>query len=288
MIPGTFEYSAPNTLPEAIALLQHYGEDAKILAGGHSLIPVMKLRLAEPAHIIDINNIEGLSYIRETNGELRIGALTRESALDKSELIRTKYSLLADTVKVIADPLVRNRGTIGGNLAHADSANDHPATMLAYNASVVVQGPRGERVIPINDFFLGLFATDIGPDEILTEIRIPTPPARSGGAYIKLERKVGDYATAAVAAQVSLDAQGICQYVGIGLTAVDAVPLRPSRSEEVLLGHELSDERIRTAAIYASEDCDPIADLRGSVEYKRAMVKVLTERALKKARERAG
>lgn len=287
MIPGAFEYAAPKSLPEAIALLQQHGEDAKILAGGHSLIPLMKLRLAQPAYLIDINKIPGLDYIKEQDGELRIGALTRESSIDASQLVQTRYPLLADTARVIADPLVRNLATVGGNIAHADPANDHPATMLAYNASVVVVGPRGERVIPISNFFIDLFLTDLGQDEILTEIRIPTPPARSGGAYIKLERKVGDYATAAVAAQITLDEAGVCQYVGIGLTAVSSVPLKATRSEDALRGQPLTDEAIRHAAQLASEDCDPTADLRGSVEYKRAMVKELTRRALTKARERA-
>jgi len=287
MIPGAFDYAAPGTLPEAIALLQQHGEDAKILAGGHSLIPLMKLRLAQPAYLIDINKIAGLAYIKEEGGELRIGALTREAELDASDLVRTRYPLLADTAKVIADPLVRNMATVGGNLAHADPANDHPATMLAYGAAVVAVGPGGERVIPITEFFTGLFATSLAPDEILSEIRIPTPPAHSGGAYVKLERKVGDYATAAVAAQITLDAGGVCQYAGIGLTAVDAVPVKATRAEAALRGQPLSDEAIRAAAQIASEECDPTADLRGSVDYKRAMVKVLTQRALTKARERA-
>ncbi|MFL5800721.1 MAG: FAD binding domain-containing protein [Roseiflexaceae bacterium] len=288
MIPGTFDYLAPGTLPEAIALLQQHGEDAKILAGGHSLIPLMKLRLAQPAFLIDINKIAGLSYIKEQGGELRIGALTREAELDASDLVRTRYLLLADTARVIADPLVRNMATVGGNLAHADPANDHPATMLAYGATVVATGPSGQRVIPIAEFFTGLFATALASDEILSEIRIPTPPAHSGGAYMKLERKVGDYATAAVAAQITLDAGGVCQYAGIGLTAVDSVPVKAVRAEAALRGQPLSDEAIRAAAQTASEECDPTADLRGSADYKRAMVKVLARRALTKARVRAG
>src|SRR5262247_1001428 len=170
MIPGSFDYFAPNSIPEAIALLQQYGDDAKILAGGHSLIPLMKLRLAQPAYLIDINRIAGLDYIKEEGGELRIGALTREAELDASEVVRARYPLLADTAHVIADPLVRNLATVGGNLAHADPANDHPATMLAYGASVVATGPKGERVIPITEFFTDLFATALASDEILTEI----------------------------------------------------------------------------------------------------------------------
>ena len=288
MIPGAFDYVAPGTLPEAIALLQQHGDDAKILAGGHSLIPLMKLRLAQPAMLIDINHIAGLAYIKEQSGELRIGALTREADLDASDLVRARYPLLADTVRVIADPLVRNLATVGGNLAHADPANDHPATMLAYGASVVAAGPKGERVIPIAEFFTDLFATALASDEILTEIRIPAPQARSGGAYVKLERKVGDYATAAVAAQITLDGSGACAYAGIGLTAVGTTPIKATGAEAALRGQPLTDEAIRAAAQIAADESDPTADLRGPVEYKRAMVKELTKRALTKARDRAG
>jgi carbon-monoxide dehydrogenase medium subunit len=288
MIPGAFDYVAPSSLPEAIALLQQHGEDAKILAGGHSLIPLMKLRLAQPATLIDINHIAGLAYIKEESGELRIGALTREADLDASDLVRARYPLLADTARVIADPLVRNLATVGGNLAHADPANDHPATMLAYGASVVAAGPQGERVIPIADFFTGLFSTALAPDEILIEIRIPAPQARSGGAYVKLERKVGDYATAAVAAQIVLDPSGVCAYAGLGLTAVGAMPIKATGAEAALRGQPLTDQAIRAAAQIAADESDPSADLRGPVEYKRAMVKELTKRALTKARERAG
>jgi carbon-monoxide dehydrogenase medium subunit len=288
MIPGAFDYFAPRTLPEAIALLQQHGEDAKILAGGHSLIPLMKLRLATPAYLIDINRIAGLAYIKEEGGYLRIGALTREADLEASELVRTRYPLLADTARVIADPLVRNLATVGGNLAHADPANDHPATMLAYGAELVATGPAGERVIPITDFFVGLFTTALAHDEILTEIRIPAPPPHSGGAYLKLERKVGDYATAGVAVQLTLDGAGACQYVGIGMTAVGDMPIKATRAEDVLRGRPLDDASIRAAAQIASEECDPTSDLRGPAEYKRAMVRELTRRALAKARERAG
>jgi carbon-monoxide dehydrogenase medium subunit len=287
MIPGSFEYFAPSTVPEAIALLQQYGEEAKILAGGHSLIPLMKLRLAQPAYLVDINRIGGLAYIKEEDGYLRIGAMTREAELDSSALIRARYPLIADTARMIADPLVRNMATVGGNLAHADPANDHPATMLALGAEVVATGQGGERVIPIAAFFTGLFATAMESHEILTEIRVPIPAPRSGGAYMKLERKVGDYATAAVAAQVTLDASGVCQYAGVGLTAVDSVPVKATRAEAALLGRPLDDAVIAGAARIASEECDPTADLRGPVEYKRAMVRELAKRALTKARERA-
>src|SRR3989454_6445088 len=196
MIPAAFEYHAPTSIGDATQLLARLGDDAKVLSGGQSLIPLMKLRLATPKHVIDINAIPGLAYIREDAGFLRIGALTRESDLEDSEIIRTRYPLLLDTSSVIADPLVRNMATVGGNLAHGDPANDHPAAMLALGAQVVAVGGKGERRIPIASFFTGPFETALEPDEILTEIRVPVPPAGSGGAYVKMERKVGDFATA--------------------------------------------------------------------------------------------
>ena len=201
MIPPTFDYLQPKTIPEAIALLQQYGDDAKILSGGQSLIPMMKLRIARPAYLIDINRIAGMSYVKEEDGHLKIGGLTREAELESSPLVRSKYPIILDTARVIADPQVRNLATLAGNLAHGDPANDHPATMLALGAKVIATGPAGARVIPIEDFFLSLFTTALAPNEIVTEIQIPMPPAHSGGAYFKLERKVGDFATAAVAAQ---------------------------------------------------------------------------------------
>ncbi len=286
MIPGKFEYFAPHTLPEAVKLLSEKGYGAKILAGGQSLIPAMRFRLAAPEILIDINRIDGLSYIKEANGYLVIGAMTREAELDASDLIHQKYPLLADTAKVIADPLVRNMATVGGNLAHADPANDHPATMLAYNAQIVAAGPGGERIIPIDEFFVDLFTSSLAENEILKEIRIPTPPAHSGGAYLKLERKVGDYAVAAVAVQLTLDGDA-CQAIRIGLTNVSAVPMRAANAEAALTGQTLSDDNIKAAAAAAAAECEPSADLRGSEEYKRDMVRVLTMRAIRQAVERA-
>src|SRR5215467_1529131 len=194
MIPPAFEYLRPTTIPEAIALLQQYGEDAKILSGGQSLIPMMKLRIARPAYLVDINRILGLSYVKEEGGFLKIGGLTREADLEASPLIRSKYPILVDTTRVIADPQVRNLATVAGNLAHGDPANDHPATMLALGAEVVITGPQGSRTVPVSKFFTGLFTTALAPAEVLTEIQIPIPPPSSGGAYVKLERKVGDFA----------------------------------------------------------------------------------------------
>jgi carbon-monoxide dehydrogenase medium subunit len=288
MIPAAFEYHAASTIDEATALLTKFGEDAKVLSGGQSLIPLMKLRLASPAHLVDINAIPGLSGIREAEGFLRIGALTRESDLEESDIVRTRYPLLHDTSKVIADPIVRNLATVGGNLAHGDPANDHPATMLALGAEIVAVGPKGERRMPIATFFTGPFATGLKPDEILVEIRVPVPPARSGGAYLKLERKVGDFATAAVAVQVTLGANGACEQAGIGLTNVGLTPIKATRAEASLKGKALDESAIKQASELAAQAAEPSADLRGSVEYKKDLVRVLTARALRKAVERAG
>jgi aerobic carbon-monoxide dehydrogenase medium subunit len=287
MIPPTFDYLAPETLPEAVQMLSQNG-DAKILAGGQSLIPMMRFRLAAPAVLVDLNRLNFLEYIREEDGLLKIGALTREATIDGSSLVRERYPLLADTARVVADPLVRNMSTIGGNLAHADPANDHPATMLAYQAELVATGPQGERTIPVSEFFLGPFESSLTPDEILTEIRIPAPGAISSGAYYKLERKVGDFATAAVAVQVRLDESGNCVQAGIGLTNVGLTPIRALAAEEALIGQPLEDSNIREAARLAAEAAEPESDQRGSEEYKRHLIKTLTGRALRKAAERAG
>ena len=287
MIPAAFAYHAPKSLTEATALLAKLGDGAKVLSGGQSLIPLMKLRLTSPPHVVDINGIQGLAYLKEADGFLRIGALTRESDLDESELIRTRYPLLHDTCKVIADPLVRNMATVGGNLAHGDPANDHPAAMLALGAQVVAVGGKGERRIPIASFFTGPFETALEPDEILTEIRVPVPPAGSGGAYVKMERKVGDFATAAVAAQVTLAASGVCESAGIGLTNVGLTPIQASRAEAALKGKRPDEAAIAEAAGLAAEAAQPTDDLRGPAEYKKDLVRVLTTRALRRALERA-
>ena len=287
MIPAAFEYHSPASLDDATALLAKLGEDAKILSGGQSLIPMMKLRLATPPHVVDISGIAGLAYIREADGVLAIGALTRESELEESELVRTRYPLLHDTCQVIADPIVRNLATVGGNLAHGDPANDHPATMLAPGAEVVARGRSGTRRIPIAGFFTGPFSTALGPGEILVEVRVPVPAERSGGAYRKLERKVGDFATAAVAAQLTLRADGACESAGIGLTNVGLTPIKAEKAEAALRGKRLDDKTIAEAARLAAAAAEPAEDLRGSVEYKRDLVRVLATRALRKALERA-
>ena len=287
MIPASFQYHTPASLSEAFALLKTHGPDAKLLSGGQSLLPMMKLRLAEPEHLIDLNGIPNLNYIREVNGHLRLGALTSEAFLSRSKIVGRIAPILHDTGKHIADPQVRNLGTIGGNLAHGDPGNDHPATMLALNASVVASNSDGTRTIAIQDFFTGFYETALEDNEILTEIIIPTPPAGSGGTYLKLERKVGDYATVGVAAQVSLDGDGMCVRAGLGLTNVSYVPVHATAAEARLVGSALSDMDIDAAANLAAEASDPSTDLRGSEEYKRAMVRVLTRRALRIAADRA-
>ena len=287
MIPRTFEYATPQTLDEAVSLLQKLGPDAKILSGGQSLIPMMKLRLASPPHIIDINRIPGLDYITETDGQLRIGALVRESELEASALVMSRCPILADTTKVIADPLVRNQATVCGNLAHGDPANDHPATMLALGAVVVAVGPKGAREIPIESFFPGLFTTALQPDEILKEIKIPIPLPPSGGAYMKLERKVGDFATAGVAVQLTLDGKGACKRAGIGLTNVGFTPIKATRAESFLTGKAPDDAAIKQASELAAAESQPVDDIRGSADYKRDLVRVLAARALHLALRRA-
>lgn len=287
MIPSQFDYAAPATIDEAIALLERHGGDAKILAGGQSLIPMLKLRLAEPSFLIDINRIPDLAYVEERDGGLHIGALAREAHLDRPAVVAQRYAILLDTAAVIADPLVRNSATICGNVAHGDPGNDHPATMIALGASFIARGPRGERAIAAHDFFVGLFTTALHADEMLTEIIIPRPAERSGGAYFKLERKVGDYATAAVAVQLTLDDGKVCAAAGIGLTNVGPTPIKAVRAETFLRNKPLDEGTIGQAAEIAADEADPVEDRRGTAAYKRDIVRVLTARAIRLAAARA-
>ena len=286
MIPASFEYVVAKDLANAVELLAKSGGEAKLLAGGQSLIPLMRFRLATPSLLIDLNRVAGLGGIAE-NGELRIGALVRESDLEANALIRQRYRILIDTTQVIADPLVRNLATVGGNLAHADPANDHPATMLALRASVVAYGPKGERVIPIDELFVDTFQTSLKPDEILTEIRIPKAKPRSGGAYVKLERKVGDFAIAAVAVFLTLGDKGRVESAGIGLTNVGATAIRARKAEAALAGREPDEKAIAQAAAEAAAAARPFGDTRGPADYKRDVVRVLTGRAIRTALARA-
>ena len=288
LIPDSFDYVAAHSVAGAVTLLDQLGDKGKILAGGQSLIPLMRFRLAKPSVLIDINLIPNLDYLQEADGVLHIGTLTREAELDTSSLIRDRYPILYDTSTGVADPVVRNWATVGGNLAHADPANDHPATMIALGARVVAAGPTGERVLDINDFFTDTpFETSLHPNEMLTEIRVPAPTERSGGAYFKLERKVGDYAIAGVAAYVTLDSNGRVTYAGIGLTNVGSTPIKARNAEQSLLGQALDDASIHHAADLAAAASQPMSDTRGPAEYKRAMVRTLTVRALRKASARA-
>jgi carbon-monoxide dehydrogenase medium subunit len=287
MIPASFDYHAPKTLAEAIGLLSKHSGEAKVLSGGQSLLPLLKLRLGSAAHLVDINRVPGLEYIKEEGGFLKIGGRTRESALEHSDLVKKRYPILLDTAAVIADPLVRNLATVGGNLAHGDPANDHPATMLALRAQVVATGLKGERVIPIDKFFTDLFTTALAHDEILTEIRVPSPPPKSGGAYVKLERKVGDFATAGAAVQVTLGKGGEVASAGIGLTNAGLTPVQAEAAEKYLVGKKPDAATIAETARLASQSAEPSADRRGSVEYKVEMARVLTARALKTAVARA-
>ncbi len=286
MIPDNFTYLAPTTLPEVWELLHDHPNEAKVLAGGQSLIPLMKFRLAAPAYLIDLHKVPGLETLEERDGVLVIGAMARESALERSALIQRRYAGIHDTSVVVADPLVRNWATLGGNLAHADPANDHPAMMLALRARVVAQSPRGRRELSVDDFLVDTMETALEPDELLIEIRVPQPAPGSGSSYMKLERKVGDYAIAAVGVQVRLDG-AVCVQAGIGLTNVGPKALRATQAEAFLVGKPLSEEAMREAARLAAQAAEPVTDLRGPEEYKRAVVRTLTVRALQAAARRA-
>ncbi|WP_448601102.1 FAD binding domain-containing protein [Thermoflexus hugenholtzii] len=290
MFPALFEYVAPSTLDQAIRLLQQYGPDARLLAGGQSLIPMMRFRLVNPKVLIDLNRIHGLDFLEEDRGVLRIGAMVRHRAMERASLIQQRYPLLADTARVIADPIVRNWGTVGGSIAHADPAGDWGAALLAAKAEVVITGPKGRRIgqrtLPLEEFFTGPFMTALQPGEIVTEIRVPAPGPREAGAYLKIERKVGDFAVVAVGVQIALDADGVCRKAGIGLCAVGPTSLRAREAEEWLMGKRLDERVIARAGELAAEAAQPTSDTRGPAEYKRDMVRVLTVRALRKALER--
>jgi carbon-monoxide dehydrogenase medium subunit len=279
MIPPEFEYHAPKTLSDAVALLNQYGEDAKILAGGHSLLPMMKLRFAEPPHLIDLNKIDQLRGIKEEGGMIKIGAMTVESALLNSDLLKEKVSLIPKAVKLIADPQVRNRGTIGGDIAHGDPANDHPAIMMALDATFVLTGPDGERSVKAVNFFHGTYMTDLKENEILTEIHIAPLPANTGTAYFKLKRKTGDWATAAAAIVLQMNGDKVSM-VRIGLTNVADTALRATDAENMLMGQTLSEDLLNKLVDAVTAICNPAEDLRGDAEYKTAMAGVMTKRAL--------
>jgi carbon-monoxide dehydrogenase medium subunit len=286
MLPAAFEYHRPESLDEALSLLSAHGDDGKVLAGGQSLIPLMKLRFAAPEHLIDINRISGLDGLQEADGQLRIGALTRHATLERSDLLKERYPVMAEAAPMISDPIVRNLGTIGGSLAHADPAGDWGSVMLAMGATVLVRSPNAEREIAIGDFLEDTFTTTLHPDEILTEIRVPTPGARSGGAYLKMERKVGDFATVAVGVHLELS-NGTIGKAGIALTAVGSKNIEATDAEQSLAGAEPTEEAFAEAGRLAAAAADPVSDVRGSAEYKRHVVEVFVRRGLARALESA-
>jgi aerobic carbon-monoxide dehydrogenase medium subunit len=283
--PAPFEYERATSVEGAIASLVKHDGDARIIAGGHSLLPMMKLRLATPEHLIDINDLEDLAYIRQEGDEIRIGALTRHADLETSELLAEHLPVFRDAEEVIADPVVRNRGTIGGSLCQADAAEDLSAVCAALKATVVIRGPEGERVVGMNGFYTGPFTTAVGADELLTEIRIPLRP-HGGSAHEKVERRAGDFAIAAASAAVWVDGGTIAD-AGVALSAVGPITIQATRAEELLRGKQPSEELFEQAGAIAAEDCAPLADGRGTVEYKRHLAGVLSKRALRRATARA-
>jgi carbon-monoxide dehydrogenase medium subunit len=280
MYPGRFDYFVPESVPEAVSLLAQRGEDAKVLAGGQSLIPLMKLRFASPSVLVDINRIPSLQGLEQKDGYLRIGALVRHKQCERAESLGGRWGVLGSAAPQISDPIVRNLGTVCGSIAHADPQGDWGSALLAAGARVVAEGPKGVREVPLSELFVGPFTTVLESTELITEVRVPDPGPRAGGAYLKLERKVGDFATAAVAIQVELDDAGRVARAGIALTGVGATNLRAEEAEQALAGAEPGAGRFAEAARLAAEAAEPIADHRGDVEYKRNVVRVFVERGL--------
>ncbi len=286
MIPRPFEYHAPRSIADALGLLRQFGDEAKLLAGGHSLLPMMKMRFAQPGHLIDLGRIGELKGVREDGATIRIGAMTTENELIWSTLLQQKCPLLVEGARLIADPQVRYKGTIGGDIAHGDPGNDHPAMMLALNASFVLRSAAGERVVAADGFFVGTYDTLMKPDEIMTEIRVPVAAPGTGYSYAKLKRKVGDFATAATAVTLRMSGPNVAE-VAIALTNVGPTPLKARAAEDALRGKPLTDASIAAAAEMAMGICDPAVDQRGDAEYKTAMAGEMTQRALRIARSRA-
>ena len=282
MIPPSFEYHTPRSVSEAVALLGQLGSDAKLLAGGHSLLPMMKLRFAEPTHLIDINRIPELRGIREEGNKVVIGAMTVESDLITSPILQAKVPLLVEAAQLIADPQVRNRGTIGGDIAHGDPGNDHPALSIVVEASFVLEGPRGRRTVAADGFFLGTYMTLLEENEVMCEIHVPAFAQGTGWAYEKLKRKTGDWATAGCAVVMRKQGDRVT-HVRIGLTNVAPTALRAEAAEQAILGQALTPSTLQAAADAARAICEPAEDLRGDVEYKTAMAGQMVKRALSKA-----
>jgi carbon-monoxide dehydrogenase medium subunit len=287
MYPAAFEYHAPTNVKDALGLLGRYKDDAKLLAGGHSLVPMMKLRLAQPKHLIDLRKVPGLSGIKEDGGAVVLGAMTTHWQMESSTLLKSKCAILSETASIIGDPAVRNLGTIGGSIAHADPAADQPATLLALGAEMVCEGPKGRRTVKVDDWFQGLMATALQEDEILVEIRVPAWPAGTGGAYLKFPHPASRFAVVGVAAMVTLDKEGKCTKVGVGVTGAGTKAVRAKGVEAGVTGKKLDATTIEAAAQKAAEGVDVQADLQGSVEYKSHLCRVFAKRALTEAVKRA-
>ena len=287
MYPVNFDYLKPNGIREAIELLRRYGDDAKLLAGGQSLVPMMKLRVARPKYLIDIHRIGELNYIREEAGQIRIGAMTRHIEIEESPLLAAKLPILCEAASEIGDAQVRNRGTVGGGLAEADPSGDYGAVVLALNAQMKCVGLDGERVIAAGDFFTFAYTTALEPDEILTEVVFPAPAKNSAGIYLKLEKVAGDIAIASAAVQLSLDANGICNEIGIGVTGAHSTPTKGVLVETSLRGKKITSELIDQAGRLIQEGAEPIEDLRGSAAYKKKALSAILRRALAESLRRA-
>ncbi len=286
-VPAAFDYHPATSVDVAIALLQQYGDEAKLLAGGHSLLPTMKLRLAQPGHLIDLGRISGLSYIREDDGVVAVGAMTRYVDIERSEVLKKHFALLPEGVAQIGDPQVRNRGTIGGSIAHSDPAADTPGIVLALKADIVAKGPNGVRTIKADDFFMDLFQTALQPDEVITEIRFPKPPVHTGSAYMKLANKASHYAVVGCAAVVTLDGNGTCASASVVITGASVKPTRASAVEAGLVGKKLDEATIANAASHAADGLEVVSDIHGSQEYRAQMATVLARRVVARAAERA-
>jgi len=287
MYPASFEYFAPSTLDEALSVLERYGDEAKVLAGGQSLIPLMKLRFASPRALVDLNGIDGYDGLYEDNGVLNVGALVRHKACERSDLLRSRYGVLADAAPQISDPIVRNLGTVCGSLAHADPQGDWGSVMLAVGADLEARSSAGTRTIPIEELFQGPFTTSLQENEVITGLKVRDPGPKAAGTYLKLERKVGDYATVGVAAQLSLDGDGAISRAGIALTSVNPVNTKVTAAEQVLVGQVPTDDLIEAASKAAAAAADPRDDVRGSAEWKRQVVRTYARRALHTAVEQA-
>jgi len=286
-VPAAFDYHVAKSVDEAIALMQQYGDDAKFLAGGHSLLPTMKLRLAQPAHLIDLGRIQGLSYIREEDGAVAVGAMTTYVTIGNSDVVRQNFPILPEAISSIGDQQVRNRGTIGGSVAHSDPAADLPGVVLALKADILVQGANGIRTIKADDFFQDLFQTALEPGEVITEIRFARPAARTGSAYEKLPNKASHYAVVGCAAVVTLDTDGTCTSASVVITGASVKPTRASAVEAALVGKKLDAATIAAATSNAADGMEMVGDIHGSKEYRAQMAGVMAKRAIARAAERA-